>query len=41
MECLVVFLEGIFIILWMVLGINEIGEVIVEKMKEIWLVLWL
>lgn len=31
-ECLVVFLDGVGILLWMVLGIDEIGQVIVEIM---------
>lgn len=40
-ECLVVFLDGVGIILWLVFGMNEIGVVMVEKMKEFCLVLWL
>lgn len=41
MECLVVFLEGVGIIFWLVFGMNEIGEVIFEKMKENCLIVWL
>lgn len=41
LELIVVFLEGVGVILYMCLGINEIGEKMVVKMVDYWVVVWL
>ena len=39
-ECIVVFPDGVNVLLWMVCGTNEIGEATTEKMKTARLVIW-